>query len=622
MNKIRVLLLALLLVGGLQATDAPLNPPPETLLPPPPPPPMDMMPALPDISTLLQGVASTMPMMSGITPVNPADLPAAVASAVQTAAPGATIIAAAKMDGMPTIYAVVARTPDTTYGFAIAADGTILKKMQQSISTVTPTDLPQAVKDAVQKLAPGATIVGAIKRNDGTQDVYDIAATTATLKFGFAIAADGTVLKFAGGGPIAPADLPKAVADAIAAKAPGATIVNAGVFMDLSGTTYTIQAKSADTMYGLVIAADGTVLKSWQDTHAAVDPVTLPQAVIDAVKKAAPDATIQAAMKNSDGTTTVYNVCAASATTKYAFVIAEDGTILKSMSNGSASPTDLPQAVLDTIHAKAPSATIVGAQETDLNGKVAYNVFAQDAASHYGFVVAEDGTLIKFWQETQIAPADIPAAVTAAIQTAFSGATITGAMMHMDGDKTAFGVMLTTADGKPAKLMVDSSGAILGGVNTAEDIAPQDLPKAVTDAVAAAAPGATITGAQKVSNGTMTAYIVSIQNGSKTGKLVVSEDGKILKGWSCPPPPSDKQPANQPPPKQAGNKEVTALPQEILDAVTKALPDGVVVKVIQGLKKKLAIFKIEALTPDKDVNLVVDSAGKVLSQRAKKLRNR
>jgi hypothetical protein len=90
---------------------------------------------------------------------------------------------------------------------------------------VAPEKLPQKVKETLMARFPGAKIVVATKTKENNETVYDIEMTKDGKKHELDAREDGTIVNFEN--EIAVKDLPKAVADAVRAKHPDATITEA-----------------------------------------------------------------------------------------------------------------------------------------------------------------------------------------------------------------------------------------------------------------------------------------------------------------------------------------------------------------------------------------------------------
>jgi uncharacterized membrane protein YkoI len=82
--------------------------------------------------------------------------------------------------------------------------------------------LPKAVSAAVKKQFPKAELVGASKETEDGKTVYEVSLKDGDVKADVSLTADGTLLGIEK--VIAAKDLPKAAADAVAAKYPKATV--------------------------------------------------------------------------------------------------------------------------------------------------------------------------------------------------------------------------------------------------------------------------------------------------------------------------------------------------------------------------------------------------------------
>lgn len=82
--------------------------------------------------------------------------------------------------------------------------------------------------------------------------------------------------------------------------------------------------------------------------------------------------------------------------------------------------TDLPAAIQDYLAANYPAAEADDAEKYDDNGTVTYEVDVEDTKLVFG----ANGNLLASLDETEVAPADLPAAVKAAIDAAYPGDTV------------------------------------------------------------------------------------------------------------------------------------------------------------------------------------------------------
>jgi hypothetical protein len=449
LQRIAALVLVLSVVSALGThavlaeTGTPPAPPPP--LPPPPPPPPPVPPT--------------------VTKIDPANLPAAVVSAIQTAQPGAVITAACSVTkDTQTAYQVEAKVGELIYRFLVGSEGKIINSSlaDGGQKPVPPESLPQAVVEAVNKAAPNTAIVNAMQSTNGTATVYLIR----------------------------------------------------------------MQGPGGD--FGFCVAADGTILKTSQRTREDIPVADLPAAVASAVAAAAPDATIIKAVKETEDTNVWYNVFAESPGAKYGFQIDASGKILRTFLDAKVNVSDLPQAVLDAVNAIAPGITIDCAQKTTHGDKTEYHVFGRDTASRYAFAVTADGKMIRYEIHTRIAVADLPADVLSAANTALSGGTITEAMKVSLTGKISY-VVGATQDGKTTRVAISEEGEILGALHTAQVVPAADLPAAVVDALNKAYKDAVIDQVCKNSDGNRVVYVVDLVIGDKRVRVAVEEGGRIVR---------------------------------------------------------------------------------------------
>ena len=128
--------------------------------------------------------------------------------------------------------------------------------------------------------------------------------------------------------------------------------------------------------------------------------------------------------------------------------------------------------------------------------------------------------------EDEVPLKDLPKAVTDAVKAKYPKAELKEASKEVKDGKTVYEVE-TKLSGKGLDLTVSADGKIL---ETEEEIAVADLPKAVTSAIKAKYPAGTVKTAEKVTKteGNTTSYEVIVAlKGKKSRELAISADGKI-----------------------------------------------------------------------------------------------
>ena len=104
--------------------------------------------------------------------------------------------------------------------------------------------LPRAVADAVKAKYPGAELVGAEEETENGQTVYEVAIKDKGQKIEVTFKPDGTLVSVEK--EIAVKDLPRAVADALDAKYPKATVKKAEEETEGAKVTYEVLLVTAD----------------------------------------------------------------------------------------------------------------------------------------------------------------------------------------------------------------------------------------------------------------------------------------------------------------------------------------------------------------------------------------
>jgi uncharacterized membrane protein YkoI len=118
----------------------------------------------------------------------------------------------------------------------------------------------------------------------------------------------------------------------------------------------------------------------------------------------------------------------------------------------------------------------------------------------------------------------VPAAIRKAVQGKFPKAQVTQAEKEVEDGKTIYEIGLEE-DGHHIDVSATEDGTI---VEIETEVAAQDLPRAVTDAVKAKYPKGTIKKAEEVVKGATTNYEVIVAEGSKSREVVLDRAGKIL----------------------------------------------------------------------------------------------
>lgn len=121
----------------------------------------------------------------------------------------------------------------------------------------------------------------------------------------------------------------------------------------------------------------------------------------------------------------------------------------------------LPSKVAEVVKAKFPGAKITVATKATENGKVIYDIEMTKDGKKHEIDVEENGVIVNF--ENQIAPQDLPAAVTAAVKAKYPNCTIKEVMEVMvikDTKDTLdeYEVIIDTADKKDLELTVSADG--------------------------------------------------------------------------------------------------------------------------------------------------------------------
>jgi hypothetical protein len=125
--------------------------------------------------------------------------------------------------------------------------------------------------------------------------------------------------------------------------------------------------------------------------------------------------------------------------------------------------TDVPKAVMDSVMKKFPVATAVGASKETEDGKTTFEVELKDKGKSVDVSLKPDGTILEI--ETEVAPKDLPAAVTAAVTAKYPGSKIEKAesiVEFEDGkEEKSYEVVVMTAAKKSVEVKVSPAGKVL-----------------------------------------------------------------------------------------------------------------------------------------------------------------
>ena len=128
-------------------------------------------------------------------------------------------------------------------------------------------------------------------------------------------------------------------------------------------------------------------------------------------------------------------------------------------------------------------------------------------------------------EEEKVKLDQVPKAVMDAARAKFPGAEIKGAEKEVEDGKTSYEIGLVH-EGHKIDVVISPEGTIKAVETTVE---AKDLPRAVTAAVEAKYPGATLGKAEKIEEDGKTTYEVKLASGKKKLEVLLDAKGKILK---------------------------------------------------------------------------------------------
>jgi hypothetical protein len=148
----------------------------------------------------------------------------------------------------------------------------------------------------------------------------------------------------------------------------------------------------------------------------------------------------------------------------------------------------------------------------------AFGTLAAFVVALGGFVAAQQGTTRPTDQkpaakkEAKAENAELPATITTAFKKSYPNATIRGTAKETEGGKTVYEVE-SVDKGKARDLMYNVDGTV---ISIEEEVNAADLPAPVTAALKRLYPKATITVAEKLTEGTKIGYELQIKGAAVT----------------------------------------------------------------------------------------------------------
>ena len=119
----------------------------------------------------------------------------------------------------------------------------------------------------------------------------------------------------------------------------------------------------------------------------------------------------------------------------------------------------VPAKVKDAVKKAFKEAEFVSASKEKEDGKLLYEIRIKVKAQTIEVTCTEDGTVVEV--EKEISAKDLPKAVAGAIDSKYPKATIKKAEEVIKGDKTAYEVLIVTADKKTVEIKYDKDGKVL-----------------------------------------------------------------------------------------------------------------------------------------------------------------
>jgi hypothetical protein len=127
--------------------------------------------------------------------------------------------------------------------------------------------------------------------------------------------------------------------------------------------------------------------------------------------------------------------------------------------------------------------------------------------------------------DKKITKKDVPAAVLKAFEAAFPKVKVNEYLTESEGGKTFY--EFETVEGTIKRDILYTPEGTL--VEVEEVLTTETIPAEIAKAVTADIPKAKIVGGEKTTKGNDVTFELKIKSGKKTGKVVLSADGKIIK---------------------------------------------------------------------------------------------
>ena len=127
--------------------------------------------------------------------------------------------------------------------------------------------------------------------------------------------------------------------------------------------------------------------------------------------------------------------------------------------------------------------------------------------------------------DKKITKKDVPAAALKAFEAAFPKVTVNAYLTEVEDGKTFF--EFETVEGTIKRDILYTADGTL--VEVEEKLTTENIPAEIVKAVTTDMPKAKIVRGEKTTKGSEVTYEVKIKAGKKTGKVILSADGKIIK---------------------------------------------------------------------------------------------
>lgn len=178
----------------------------------------------------------------------------------------------------------------------------------------------------------------------------------------------------------------------------------------------------------------------------------------------------------------------------------------------------LPDAARKTIKTQSRGSKLLCIDPSIDNGQIVYTVELKKSGHDFSFVVDDDGTLVR----VQVALAETPASVQAAIKTELAGGSVDCIDKVPDEDAATYDVEITRS-GRDRSFTVSEDGNIVD-----REVFLEELPEAIQKAVKAQAKGGRLGDIKEVYEDEEMTYSVNLTRHRKAMPFSLDDEGNLV----------------------------------------------------------------------------------------------